>query len=35
MAEMLNRDLLLQYFNALKEKHNVVVYEDILANIAE
>ena len=35
MAEMLNRDLLLQYFAALREKHNVVVYEDILDTIAE
>lgn len=35
MSEMLNRDILTQYFNALKEKHGVTVYDDILQTLAE
>jgi peptidyl-prolyl cis-trans isomerase D len=35
IAELLTRDLLLQYFNALKEKHNVTIYEDILDNLTD
>jgi peptidyl-prolyl cis-trans isomerase D len=35
MAEMLNRDLLMQYFDALKEKHDVKIYDDILNGLGE
>lgn len=35
IAELLTRDILLQYFNALKEKHNVTIYDDVLENLAE
>jgi len=35
IAEMLNRDLLLQYFDALKIKHDVTIYEDIMETLAE
>lgn len=35
VAELLNRDILLQYFNALKEKHGVTIYEDVLSNLTE
>ncbi len=35
IAEMLNRDLLIQYFDALKQKYDVKIYEDILENLGE
>jgi peptidyl-prolyl cis-trans isomerase D len=35
MAEMLNRDLLIQYFEALKDKYDVRIYEDILNGLGE
>ncbi|MBM3610412.1 MAG: hypothetical protein FJX18_02660 [Alphaproteobacteria bacterium] len=35
IAELLTRDLLLQYFNALKEKHGVTIYDDVLETLVD
>lgn len=35
MMEMLNRDLVLQYLDALKQKYGVTIYEDVLSTLGE